>query len=262
MEQLMFAVIPHEIDGKLVEQRAIDGYVNATAMCGAVGKQFNDYRRLKSTEEFLWELASDTGIPVSQLVISFKGNTASFQQGTWIHPDVAIHLGQWCSPKFAVAVARWVRDWMSGKTGKTKLPYHIERYMANRSKIPHTHFSILNEMIFGLVGQMEKDGYTLPDKLIPDISMGLMFCKWLRTVKGIDTNKLPTYKHKYQDGRIVDAKLYPNSVLADFRTHFHEEWLPKRAIEYFSVRDPKALPFLQKLLPGVKFKQLTDSDSK
>lgn len=117
-------------------------------------------------------------------------------------------------------------------------------------------------MIFGLVGQMEKDGYTLPDKLIPDISMGLMFCKWLRTVKGIDTNKLPTYKHKYQDGRIVDAKLYPNSVLADFRTHFHEEWLPKRAIEYFSVRDPKALPFLQKLLPGVKFKQLTDSDSK
>lgn len=151
---------------------------------------------------------------------------------------------------------------MSGKSGKTKLPYHIERYMANRSKIPHTHFSILNEMIFGLVGQMEKDGYTLPDKLIPDISMGLMFCKWLRTDKGIDTNQLPTYKHKYQDGRVVDAKLYPNSVLADFRTHFHEEWLPKRAIEYFKTRDPKALPFLQKLLPSAKLKQIKNSDSK
>src|SRR5208337_3982968 len=100
MTQLMFSVIPHEVDGKLVEQRAVDGYVNATAMCAAVGKQFNDYRRLKSTEEFLWELASDTGIPVSQLAVSFKGNTASFQQGTWIHPDAAIHLGQWCSPKF------------------------------------------------------------------------------------------------------------------------------------------------------------------
>jgi len=227
-------------------------------MCAAVGKQFFDYRRLKSTDEFLWELARDTGIPVSQLVISLKGNTSDYQQGTRIHPDAAIHLGQWCSPKFAVAVARWVREWMSGKIGKGKLPYHIERYMANRSDIPHTHFSMLNEMIFGFIGQMEKDGYTLPETMIPDISMGLMFCKWLRTSKGIDTNSLPTYKHRYQDGRVVDAKLYPNSVLADFRRHFHEEWLPKHAIDYFRKRDPKALPFLQKLLPSVQFEQLSD----
>ena len=121
---------------------------------------------------------------------------------------------------------------MTGKIGKGKLPYHIERYMANRSEIPHTHFSMLNEMMFGFVGQMEKDGYTLPEKMVPYISMGMMFCKWLRS-KGVDTNKLPTYKHRYQDGRVVDAKLYPNSVLADFRQHFHEVWLPQRAIEYF-----------------------------
>lgn len=59
-----------------------DGYVNATAMCSAVGKQFFDYHRLKSTEEFMAELASDTGIPVSRLVISRKGNTNSYEQGT------------------------------------------------------------------------------------------------------------------------------------------------------------------------------------
>ena len=90
----MLALISHEIEGKLVHQRAVDGYVNATAMCSAVGKQFFDYRRLKTTEEFLAQLGSDTGIPVSQLVISLKGNTSSYQQGTWIHPDAAIHLGR------------------------------------------------------------------------------------------------------------------------------------------------------------------------
>jgi hypothetical protein len=251
----MLSLIEHKIEGKLICQRAIDGYVNATAMCAAVGKRFNDYSRLAVTQEFLAELSRSAGIPADLLV--FTNMTGrNEERGTWVHPDVAINLGQWCSPKFAVAVSQWVWEWMSGKIPKSKLPYHIERYMANRSEIPHTHFSMLNEMIFGLVGQMEKDGYTLPDKMIPDISMGKMFCKWLREKKGIDTNRLPTYAHRYQDGRVVMAKLYPNSVLADFRAHFHEEWLPYHAIDYFKQRDPKALPYLKKLLPGVRFKQL------
>ena len=117
---------------------------------------------------------------------------------------------------------------------------------------------MLNEMIFGFIGQMENDGYTLPDTMLPDISMGRMFCKWLRESKGVDANRLPKYKHRYQDGRVVDANAYPNTVLADFRRHFYEDWLPNHAIKYFEKRDPKALPYLQKLLPSVKFKQLTD----
>ena len=253
----MFSIIPHEVDGKLINQRAVDGYVNATAMCKAVSKNFADYRRLLNTEAFLKELSSVVGIPITELVYSYQGGNPQ-TQGTWVHPDVAINLGQWCSPKFAVAVSRWVRDWMAGKFQKGSLPYHVERYMANRSEIPHTHFSMLNEMMFGFVGQLEKDGYTLPEILVPDISMGKIWCKWLREKKGIATDSLPTYKHRYQDGRVVDAKLYPNSVLADFRQHFHEEWLPKHAVKYFEVKDPKALPYLQKLLPAVKFKQLTN----
>jgi len=130
--------------------------------------------------------------------------------------------------------------------------------MANRNGIPHTHFSILNEMTFGLIGPLESQGYTLPDRLLPDISMGRMFCKWLRAVKRIDTTKLPTYDHKFDDGRVVQAKLYPNSVLADFRQHLNEEWLPKHAVEYFEERDASAVPHLKKLLPPVEFKQLVE----
>jgi hypothetical protein len=170
-------------------------------------------------------------------------------QGTWVHPDVAIHLGQWCSPKFAVAVSQWVREWASGKSKPVNLPYHIQRYMANRSEIPPTHFSMLNEMIFALIAPLESAGYTIPDDMVPDISAGRMFCKWLRDEKGIDTDALPTYTHKFDDGRVVYPKLYPNEVLADFRKHFHTVWLPTRAGKYFKERDPKALPYLPKILP-------------
>jgi hypothetical protein len=241
-------LIPHKVEDALINQRAIDGYVNATAMCKAVGKQFSDYSRLKTTQEFIKELSSATGIPVAELIQSVMGGIT---QGTWVHPDVAIHLGQWCSPKFAVAVSQWVREWASGATKTTSaIPYHIKRYMANRSEIPPTHFSMLNEMIFALIAPLEEAGYTIPDDMVPDISAGRMFCKWLREEKGIDTDSLPTYCHKFDDGRTVYPKLYPNEVLADFRKHFHSVWLPQKAQKYFKERDPKALAHLQKLLPA------------
>jgi hypothetical protein len=238
------------MDGQLVPQRMADGYVNATAMCKTCGKQMNHYLETKSAKEFLAELSLDTGIPVSDLVIITKGGRHELQ-GTWVHPDVAINLGQWCSPKFAVAVVRWVRDWMDGKiTVKAELPYHIIRYMANRSEIPATHWSMLNDLTFAIVAPLETDGYTLPDNMVPDISEGRMFSDWLRKVKGVDPGPFPRYNHRYADGRTVSARLYPNELLADFRAHLHTVWIPQRMRAYFAERDPKALQYLPKLLMG------------
>jgi KilA-N domain len=46
-----------------------------------------------------------------------KGGDPKLEQGTWAHPQVAIHCAQWCSPEFAVLVTRWVFEWMSqGRT--------------------------------------------------------------------------------------------------------------------------------------------------
>src|SRR3954451_3751956 len=102
-DQLPLPYIPRNLEGEVVTQRQGDGYINATAMCKAAERQFNDYSRLSSTKPFLDELAAETGIPVSELVQSFRGGTPTLQ-GTWVHPQVAIHLAQWLSPKFAVRV--------------------------------------------------------------------------------------------------------------------------------------------------------------
>jgi len=249
--QYELALIPHKVENFLINQRAVDGYINATAMCQAVGKKLGHYLENKTTQDYLAELSRDIGIPISGLVIIIKGGIVDVQ-GTWVHPEVAIHLGQWCSPKFAVQVSRWVREWSTGKSKPHNIPYHIQRYMANRSEIPHTHFSMLNEMIFALIAPLEAAGYTIPDDMVPDISAGKMFCKWLREEKDIDTDSLPTYRHEFADGRIVYPKLYPNEVLADFRNHFHKVWLPTKAEKYFKERDPKAIEYLPKLLPALE----------
>jgi hypothetical protein len=255
--QQHFDLIPHPVQGGIIYQRPKDGYINATAMCQAAGKQWFDYRRLTTTHSFIEALSAETGIPGSELAQSMKGGDIRFQ-GTWVHPQVAIHLAQWLSAKFAVQVSQWVFDWMSGTapTSRIEVPYHLRRYVANHQNVPVGHFSVLTEMTQMLIAPMEMMGYTLPEHMVPDISHGRMYCKWLREKYGIDTDALPTYTHLYEDGRRVLAKAYPESLLPDFRKHFREEWLPQRAVEYFRGRDSEALQYLPKLIADNKPKKL------
>lgn len=255
--QQHFDLIPRRAAGAVVHQRPNDGYINATAMCQAADKLWADYRRLKSTSEFLAALSSDMGIPIAILVQSVSGGDARLQ-GTWVHPQIAIHLAQWLSPQFAVQVSQWVLDWMSGRSKPVQpiVPYHLRRYIANQHNLPVGHFSILAEMITSLIGPMEMMGYTLPERLLPDISEGRIFCRWLRENHGIDTDALPTYIHEYEDGRRVRAKAYPEHLLPAFRRHFREEWLPKHAEQYFRSRDSEALAYLPKLLGPIRSAQI------
>lgn len=258
-KQTQLALITREVDKNPIEQRLMDGYINATALCKACGKEIKHYLSNTSTKAFVSELESEVGIPSSVLIQVVKGGVPQWQ-GTWVHPQVAINLAQWASPKFAVLVSKWVLEWMSGNVpNSNKLPYHLQRYLINRSVIPPTHFSIFNEIIYNLIAPMEDYGYELPDKLVPDISEGKMFAKWVREEKGLDPNNFPTYTHTYPDGRsIPKVKLYPNSLLGDFRDHFHNVWIKERAEKYFQERDANALPYLQEVLralpPSEEFK--------
>ena len=54
--QFELALIERKVDNSPVQQRLLDGYVNATALCKAAGKNFADYKRLKVKDDFLKEL--------------------------------------------------------------------------------------------------------------------------------------------------------------------------------------------------------------
>lgn len=245
--QYSLSLISHKVQDSIIEQRAVDGYINATAMCKAAGKRFNHYYDNDSNKAFIQELSSDTGIPALELVQIIKGGEPHLQ-GTWVHPQVSTHLAQWLSPKFAVQVSKWVYEWMSGKSARARFPPHIERHMLNYHKVPAGYFSVLQEMTNRLVAPMEAHGYILPAEMMPDIPQAKMLCKYLREKHGIDTNTLAKYTHTFPDGREVQANLYPVKYLGDFATLMAKEWMPSRAVEYFKKRDPLALQALDKML--------------
>lgn len=240
--QYSLALIPHEVNSSLVHQRSDNGYINATALSIAAGKRWHQYISQESTGKYIRALVSKTGISQEELIEEFDG---SF----WVHPKVAIHLAQWLSAEFAVQVSEWVYEYMEGRVNEpVKLPAHLNRYIINDSKIPAGYFSILQETTLGLTAPLHNYGFEIPATWAPDISVGLLFCKWLREEKGVDTDSFATYRHEWQDSRGVQkAKLYPDIHLADCRLWFRTIWLPTHGSRYFKQKDPACMQYFDQL---------------
>jgi hypothetical protein len=246
MEKFSLSLIQHEVSGAVINQRVVDGYIDATALCRAASKHWHNYIGAEQNGHFVRALCESTEMARHDLIheVPVEGEVH-----VWVHPQLAINLAQWLSAKFAVQVSEWVLDWKTGGGAvKAPLPYHINRYMLNVNQVPAGHFSILQEMTFFLIGPLEFHGYELPEHMLPDISMGRFLCKHLREKLGVDTMSLPGYTHIFADGRKVGANAYPEEYLAEFRRFIREEWWPKHAMRYFKERDSSALPYLEKLM--------------
>lgn len=247
--QYSLALIQHEVNNSFIAQRAQDGYINATELCSVAGKPWHRYVPQEENGKFLRALEARTGIPQKVLVQEVKsGNCVS----VWIHPKVAVHLAQWLSPDFAAQVSEWVYEWMSKgtvhqETAPATLPHHLTRYIKNDANVPPGYFSILQETGLSLFGPLHNLGFEIPKGWVPDISVGKLFCAWLRKEHGVDTDSLPTYEHDYLDGRIVSPKLYPDEFLAEFRRWFRTIWLPEHGVTYFRKKDPSSLAYVDRL---------------
>ena len=58
--QAEMPLIVREVDNRIVQQRATDGYINATAMCKAAGRPWNRYWDTGPTQRFIQALSADT----------------------------------------------------------------------------------------------------------------------------------------------------------------------------------------------------------
>lgn len=118
-----------------------DGYINATALCKAGGKQFKHWISLDSTQELINILKEEqqskfdnenSGSVLKDGIPSFKNNddTVPFLKarilpfknrevvesekgrygGSWVHPKLAIQIAQWVSPKFAMKISDWILE--------------------------------------------------------------------------------------------------------------------------------------------------------
>jgi prophage antirepressor-like protein len=118
------------------------------------------------------------------------------------------------------------------------------------------YWSMLNKMVELFALPLEHNGFELPDKIIPDISTGILFNKFLKS-KGYEPEKIcKTYTHIYPDGReIVGVKQYPDTLYPLFTQWFQNEWLQKNCAKYIIKRtDEAVLPYLKTTFPSVEYK--------
>ena len=98
------------LNNVIIQSRNEDHYINATQLCQAGGKNFNDWISLDNTNELIKILENESGISSSQLLDIKKNKSNNYNQGSWIHPDLACQLAQWISPIFALQVIKWSRS--------------------------------------------------------------------------------------------------------------------------------------------------------
>lgn len=94
------AVITHTIQSSVIEQRAFDGYINATALASAYKQATNKRRDVnhwleqRRTKETLKRLSQKMGKPTFDLYQILRGSPQN-GGGTWIHPDLTEGFTQW-----------------------------------------------------------------------------------------------------------------------------------------------------------------------
>lgn len=95
-------------NGTAIPRRTSDGYINATAMAKASGKQWNNYFQTDRTTTYIEALSRNLGIQVTSLYTAKPG------EGTWIHERLAVDFARWISADFAVWMDAWFLEEVKG----------------------------------------------------------------------------------------------------------------------------------------------------
>lgn len=248
--QQQLALIPHAYEGEVISQRSSDGYINATAMCRAVSKEWSKYRELKSTREFFPALALDLGLTEVQLALTIQGTPGgdARNQGTWVHPRVAIHLAQWLSPEFAVKVTGWVHDWLTGLDPRDRVWKQFEdRVSLVYDNVPVGYFCIFHESA-SMFATLIIGGANFGTKMILDISVGWHWGKHWKD-EGLERRFGPRAKFDHNFPHYFpqswsnpqQANCYPDAALPEFRRWLRDVYMPVHLPRYLQdqVRQKK-----------------------
>jgi prophage antirepressor-like protein len=129
-------------------------------------------------------------------------------------------------------------------------PYWYKRLKQfnEETNIPDGYFCIFKETL-GIVGQLEAKGYTLPDTITPDISIGKHWVNYLRR-QGINPDDISVkYSYRYPNQKYpVSPRAYNEDYLPKFRKWFRSEYKPVKLPKYLAGKDRSCLPALAKVL--------------
>jgi len=94
-----------------------NGYLNATVVAAHFNRRVGNYLKSERTQEYISALAEKLSVTPkratedNQIVIIKQGGT---EQGTWLHPKLAVDFARWLDPKFAVWCDEQIEQILSG----------------------------------------------------------------------------------------------------------------------------------------------------
>lgn len=159
----------------------------------------------------------------------------------------------------AKAFKKWITSEVLPSIRKTgaygaKIPAFIKRAAENWDRVDQGYFSVISELAVMVAGRLERAGHILADRapdgreIRPDTSVGRCFSDWLQKHHPTVCGNYRMYVHTTPEWE-GEARQYPNAMLELFREYVDTVWWPERGPDYLRQRDPKAMPYLQRLLP-------------
>ena len=156
----------------------------------------------------------------------------------------SINLVANLSPEFTAAI---IKRWQELEAQAQKPKYNLafmERAMMNRAAIKYGYFSVIDVVSDKIICGLEQMGAVFPDKFCPDISVGILWSKYLKnTGRSPELVGAIKYRHRYPkpNPRVVDAWAYPNEMYAEFLEWLRSDWMSRHMYRYFSDKDKELM---------------------
>ena len=164
-------------------------WFNATEVANRYGKRPVDWLRLPETRRYIKALCQKYEVKESHFVKTKRGGDlktevrkSHFDQGTWMHPKLAVRFAQWLDIDFAIWCDEQIDSLLRGShphydwkrlrheaTASYKVLGHIlqmTRERLGKTTAPH-HFSnearLINYALTGVFGKVDRDGLSQGD---------------------------------------------------------------------------------------------------
>jgi hypothetical protein len=106
-----------------------EGWINATKTAQNFGKDVRGYTRSEQYKSYIEALAEHLNCDVQNLHIAKKGgNLSEVEQGTFLHPKLAVDFARWISPKFAIWCDEQIANILNQKVIPQSLPDALRLY--------------------------------------------------------------------------------------------------------------------------------------
>jgi hypothetical protein len=120
-----------------------NGYINATKVCTSGGKHFYKWSSTDKSKEMVQDLEKilkDSGSEDTSALIIVKGGDNPLVSGTYVHPDLIVHIASWVSTKFAFKVSKIVNTYY-----QQEYLYEINRQKAENKTLTGENKTLTGE---------------------------------------------------------------------------------------------------------------------